>query len=194
MADNIAMRAVSNAAFLSILAAWIVMALATVFRRRPSQTREVQRGGGWVWGFVLQVLSIAMVWTWRRPEPPSLLLSVVAVLLAAASVAVILAAQRALGRQFAYQARLVEGHRLITAGPYRYVRNPIYTALFGLALATGLVLSRWSVIPIFAVLYVAGTLMRIRIEERLLRTGFGPEFEDYARRVPALIPRPWCKL
>ena len=195
MFDNGAMRVLFNAAFLSIVAAWIVMAVATVFRPRPPQAREVRRGGsGWVWGFVLQVLSIAMVWTWRRPEPPSPLVSVVAVLLAAASVAVILAAQRALGRQFAYQARLVEGHRLITAGPYHYVRNPIYTALFGLALATGLVLSRWLVIPIFAVFYVAGTLMRIRIEERLLRAGFGPEFEDYARRVPALIPLPWVKL
>ena len=37
-------------------------------------------------------------------------------------------------------------------------------------------------------------LIRIRSEERLLRAQFGPEFEDYARRVPALIPLPWCKL
>ena len=194
MFDNGAMRVVPSAAFLLILAAWIVMGLATVLRRRPSQAREVRRGHGWAWGFLLQVLSIWPLWTWRRPEPPSLLVSVVAVLLAAASVAVILAAQRALGRQFAYEARLVEGHRLITTGPYRYVRNPIYTALFGLALATGLVISRWPVIPLFAVFYTVGTLMRIRIEERLLRTGFGPEFEDYARRVPALLPLPWSKL
>ncbi len=194
MADNEAMRGISNAAFLSILAAWIVMGLATVFRRRPPQAREVRRGRGWGWGFVLQVLSIGPLWFWRRPQPPSLPVSVVAVLLAAASVAVILAAQRALGRQFAYQARLVEGHRLITAGPYRYVRNPIYTALFGLALATGLVISRWPVILLFVVLYTAGTLVRIRSEERLLRARFGPEFEDYARRVPALVPLPWCKL
>ena len=135
-----------------------------------------------------------MVWTWRRPEPPSLPLSAAAVLLATVSVAVILAAQHALGRQFAYQARLVEGHRLITAGPYRWVRNPIYTALFGLALATGLVLSRWPAIPLFAIFYVAGTVIRIRSEERLLRAQFGQEFEEYARRVPALIPIPWRKL
>jgi protein-S-isoprenylcysteine O-methyltransferase Ste14 len=183
----------SNPVLLPILAAWIVMGLATVFRGRPPQAREVRRGGGWGWGFVLQVLSIGPLWIWRRPEPPSLPVSVVAILLAAASVGVILAAQRALGRQFAYQARLVEGHRLITGGPYRYVRNPIYTALFGLALATGLVLSRWLVIPIFAVVYIVGTFIRIRSEERLLRAAFGPEFEDYARRVPALMPLPWGK-
>ena len=194
MNDNVAMRFVSSPALLAILAAWIVMGVATVFRRRPTRAREVRRVRGWAWGFVVQVLSIAAVWTWRRPEPPSLPVSVAAVLLATVSVAVILAAQHALGRQFAYQARLVEGHRLITAGPYRWVRNPIYTALFGLALATGLVLSRWLAIPLFAIFYVAGTVIRIRSEERLLRAQFGQEFEEYARRVPALIPIPWRKL
>lgn len=190
------MRIIPSPALICIIAAWLVMGLATVFRRRPPQARETRRGSGWTWGLVLEVVSIGLLWAWPRPEAPGSLLSAAAVLLAAASVAVILAAQRALGRQFAYQARLVEGHRLITAGPYRYVRNPIYTALLGLALATGLAVSRWLVIPFFAVLYVAGTVIRIRSEERLLRAAFGPEFEDYARRVPAFIPNPFrrCKL
>ena len=171
------MRALASPAHFCIVAAWLVMGFATVFRARPPQARETHRAGGWSWGLFLQIVSIGMLWAFA--------------LLAAASVAVILAAQRALGRQFAYQARLVEGHRLITAGPYRYVRNPIYTALFGLALATGLVVSRWFVLPVFAALYIAGTVVRIRIEERLLRAAFGPEFEAYARRVPALIPIPF---
>jgi protein-S-isoprenylcysteine O-methyltransferase Ste14 len=189
------MYVVPSPACYCIVAAWFVMGLATVLRRRPPQARELRRGRGWTWGLVIEGVSIAILW-WPRPQPPQQLLAVVAVLLAAASVAVILAAQRTLGRQFAYQARLVEGHRLITAGPYGYVRHPIYTALFGLALATGLVLSHWPVIPLFVVLYVAGTVIRIRSEEGLLRAEFGPEFDDYARRVPALVPNPfhWCKL
>jgi protein-S-isoprenylcysteine O-methyltransferase Ste14 len=189
------MRVVPSPALIAIIAAWLILGFATVFRPRPPQARETRRGRGWAWGGALHTLSIATLWAWPRPEPPRLLLWVAAVLLAAASVAVMLACQRALGRQFAYQARLVEGHRLITTGPYRYVRNPIYTALFGLGLATGLVLSRWPVVPIFAVLYAAGTVIRVRSEERLLRAEFGPEFEDYARRVPAFVPIPrWCKL
>ncbi|HEY1206903.1 MAG: isoprenylcysteine carboxylmethyltransferase family protein [Bryobacteraceae bacterium] len=189
------MRVVFSPALLCVIAAWVILGFATYFRPRPPQAREVRRGRGWAWGGALHTLSIAILWG-PRPEAPGLLLSVVAILLAAVSVAVMLACQRALGRQFAFQARLVEGHRLIVAGPYRYVRHPIYTALFGLALATGLAVSRWPAIPIFAVLYVAGTVIRVRAEERLLRAEFGAEFEDYARRVPAFIPLPfhWCKL
>jgi protein-S-isoprenylcysteine O-methyltransferase Ste14 len=37
-------------------------------------------------------------------------------------------------------------------------------------------------------LFVVGTLIRVRVEERLLREAFGSEFEAYARNVPALIP------
>jgi len=188
------MRFAPNPALISIVAAWLILGLATLFRPRPPRAREIRRGRGWAWGGALHALSIATLWAVPRPEPPGLLVSIVAVFLAAASVAVMLACQRTLGRQFAYQARLVEGHRLITTGPYRYVRNPIYAALFGLALATGLVVTRWQAMPLFAVIYAAGTAIRIRSEERLLRAEFGAEFEEYARRVPALIPLPWCKL
>ncbi len=188
------MRIAPSPALVCILALWIVIGVATTFRRQHSSTSETRRAGGWTWGFALHVLSIGILWALPRPDPPGLWLSVIAVALGAASAAVILAAQRALGRQFAYTARLVEGHRLIVAGPYRWVRHPIYTALFGMALANGLVLSRWPAIAIFVVLYFAGTAIRIRSEERLLRGEFGAEFEDYAARVPALIPVPGRKL
>jgi len=38
---------------------------------------------------------------------------------------------------------------------------------------------------------VWGTWIRIRTEERLLRSAFPAEYEEYARRVPALVPHPW---
>jgi protein-S-isoprenylcysteine O-methyltransferase Ste14 len=178
-----------------ILALWIVLGLATVFRRRPAPAREVLRGPGWSWGLALEALSIGILWVGPRPSP-GLLRGALAIVLGAASVAVMLVCQRVLGRQFAYQARLVEDHRLIAAGPYGYVRHPIYTALFGLVLATGLVLSRWPVILLSVALYLGGTAIRVRAEERLLRAQFGPEFDEYARRVSAFVPIPrrGCKL
>jgi protein-S-isoprenylcysteine O-methyltransferase Ste14 len=40
-------------------------------------------------------------------------------------------------------------------------------------------------------LYLLGTWIRVRSEEALLRGAFGAEFEEYARRVPAVIPGLW---
>ncbi len=115
-------------------------------------------------------------------------LAVLTVAIAVASVWLVNAAARRLGKQWALAARLVEGHELIQDGPYRIVRNPIYTGMFGMLLATGLAAAQWIPLLIAIVLFIAGTYIRMRTEERLLSAAFGSEFEAYARRVPALIP------
>jgi protein-S-isoprenylcysteine O-methyltransferase Ste14 len=55
-------------------------------------------------------------------------------------------------------------------------------------IATGLATEHWVAtivaIPIFAV----GMVIRVRSEEKLLQEAFGEEFEDYARRVRAVLP------
>ncbi len=84
---------------------------------------------------------------------------------------------------------LVEGHKLITEGPYADVRNPIYTGMFGMLIATGLAMDHWIATVIAVIIFAAGLVIRVRTEEKLLRAAFGEEFEDYAaRRVPAVIP------
>ena len=97
-------------------------------------------------------------------------------------------AVRALGRQWSLSARLIEGHELVTAGPYRLVRHPIYTSMLGMLLATGLALSRPAAVALGAAIYLAGAWLRVHVEERLLVEAFGSAYREYARQVPALIP------
>jgi protein-S-isoprenylcysteine O-methyltransferase Ste14 len=99
------------------------------------------------------------------------------------------AAARALGRQWALVARVIEGHELIRQGPYAVVRNPIYLAMLGMLIATGLAVSHWQALICAAVVFAAGTAIRIRAEENLLRQTFGRTFDEYARSVPAFLPR-----
>jgi protein-S-isoprenylcysteine O-methyltransferase Ste14 len=174
--------------FLWVVGCWVALFVHTVFRKRPPQAREVKRDRRWTTGFCLQIAAIGMVWVLRRPADGEVALGAIAAILATISLWMMLAAQRELGKQFAYRARLVEGHKLITTGPYRLVRNPIYTGLYGLTLATALAHSRWIAIPLFTASYAAGTAIRVKAEERLLRGAFGAEFEAYARRTPAVIP------
>lgn len=176
----------------AVLACWLVLIGSYLFRKRPPQARETRRGRNWARGLVWQTVAVGLA-MWPQPRKEVIFgVGIAAVLLAAASAAIMIAAERTLGRQFAYQARLVENHRLITAGPYRWVRHPIYTGLYGLALATTLVRGYWLLIPVFTAVFAFGTILRVRSEERLLRDEFGAEFDEYARRVPAVIPGlPW---
>ena len=115
-------------------------------------------------------------------------LAALTIAIAVASAWLVNDAARRLGKQWGLAARLVEGHTLIEDGPYRFVRNPIYTGMFGMLLATGLAVSRGIPFLIAVFLFAGGTIIRIRSEERLLREAFGSKFEEYARRVSALIP------
>src|SRR5262249_50775826 len=99
-------------------------------------------------------------------------------------------AVRTLDRQWSYTARLVEDHQLVTRGPYGIVRHPIYTAMLGKLIATNFAFGHWLGLLIAVPVFVIGTLVRIRSEEKLLREAFGSQYEDYASRVPAFIPIP----
>lgn len=96
-----------------------------------------------------------------------------------------------LGRFFTYDVTIQPGHRVVTAGPYRWVRHPSYTGgqvgLLGLGVALG------SAAAVFALVVVPliGVLIRIRHEERTLRTALGAEYDAYAARTPRLLPGIW---
>jgi len=110
----------------------------------------------------------------------------VSISLQAAGIALMLWARLTFGfRSFHYAANPTQG-RLITRGPYHYIRNPIYAAAW-LVIWTGVAV-HWS--PINAMLgavVAAMLIVRIACEEQLLRATY-PEYADYARKTARLIP------
>ncbi len=84
---------------------------------------------------------------------------------------------------------LAKNEQLAQSGPYGWVRNPLYVGT--LLVAAGLVLASRSVGLgiLFAAVFGLIYLPVIQLEEQHLRSLF-PEFADYARRVPALLPTP----
>jgi len=77
---------------------------------------------------------------------------------------------------------------LVTAGPYRLVRHPLYLGMVGstIGLAVGL-RSLWGVPVVFLVFVPAG-LWRARLEEDALAQKFGKEWEGYAKRIYFTFP------
>ena len=81
-----------------------------------------------------------------------------------------------------------KNERLTMTGPYAYTRNPLYLGSLVLALGFVIASRSWVVAAIAAVLFLAIYIPVIRGEEEFLRTQF-PEFADYSRHVPRLLPR-----
>jgi protein-S-isoprenylcysteine O-methyltransferase Ste14 len=158
---------------------------------------EKRRDPRTIFGFFIEAAAYALVFFVRRGFPNAFLpfgpavdwvFAVIAALLGTGSVWLALAAINVLGKHWSPAARIIEGHELVTEGPYRIVRHPIYAAMLGLMVATGLVISRPWALGVGIVLYLVGTTSRIRIEERLLVQHFGRQYEDYKSKVHALIP------
>jgi len=95
-----------------------------------------------------------------------------------------------IGRNWSGTVTLKEEHELITSGPYRFARHPIYTgmllALCGTALARGDWQGALAVLIVFLALW-----RKLRLEERWMREQFGARYEQYSARVKRLVPFLW---
>ncbi|MFY9752642.1 MAG: isoprenylcysteine carboxylmethyltransferase family protein [Candidatus Acidiferrales bacterium] len=181
-----------------VVASWLAYGVVFLVGRSRGTESHVARETRSHLGFGLQILAYAGCCVFSRaffspimplPRTAQAVVAAFTAVIAVAALALCFWAAWALEKQWALVARVIEGHELIERGPYAMVRNPIYLAMFGTLLATGLALCRWEALPVFIVVFLAGTEIRIRSEEKLLRDAFGARFADYARRVPALFPR-----
>lgn len=120
------------------------------------------------------ILVIAFLW-FSRPSALSL-----AIGLPIASLGLALRAWAA--------GHLEKDSSLAQSGPYARVRNPLY--LGTLTVAAGFVVAawRWELGVLFGAVFLLVYLPVVQLEEQHLRDLF-PSFEEYARRVPRVLPR-----
>ncbi|MBI5494402.1 MAG: isoprenylcysteine carboxylmethyltransferase family protein [Deltaproteobacteria bacterium] len=143
-------------------------------------------------GFLIGVREVAT----GRPLLPALPLVDDGLVLAAglvtwgAGLAVRQWAMRTLGRFFTDRVRIFTDHRLITEGPYRWVRHPSYAGLALVLAGAPLVLGSTLALVISVVAGGSALAFRVRVEEAALRAAFGDQYTRYAQRTPALLPWP----
>jgi protein-S-isoprenylcysteine O-methyltransferase Ste14 len=141
------------------------------------------------WGLLLQFLAYALLWQghfWTRSLP--WWRAVVSVLLFALAAVLSWTSSRALAGQLRIDAALGADHRLVRSGPYAVVRNPIYTSMLLVLCAIAVIITGWKLFVVALLLFVIGTEIRVRIEEKLLASHFGEEFQAYKRSIPAYLP------
>ena len=81
-----------------------------------------------------------------------------------------------------------KNEQLATTGPYAYTRNPLYLGSIIIAIGFGIASVNWWIAAIIVILFLAIYLPVIRGEEEFLCGKF-PEFDQYAKKVPRLLPR-----
>lgn len=97
-------------------------------------------------------------------------------------------ARDVLGRNWSGRIVVQRGHQLVTAGPYSYLRHPLYTGMLIAMAGTALISGQLGAAIGFAcgVLFLSA---KARREERILEEEFGPGYADYRSRTGRLLPR-----
>lgn len=175
-------------AYVILAAAWLLWFApfpVNGWDSRPPQRKDSRAR----WGLVLQVIAYALLFASRfwevsvgaRRVSLSLLLFALAIVLSSTAV-------RALGKHLRFDAALGPDHRLVNFGPYRILRHPIYTSMLCMLLGTGFLITPAPLVLIATLIFVAGTEVRVRVEDGLLASWFRDEFPRYQSRVSAYIP------
>jgi protein-S-isoprenylcysteine O-methyltransferase Ste14 len=175
-------------AYFVLGAGWLIWVLPFFLIARastPPQTRDPRAR----WGIVLQGIAYSLLWQsafWQRAVAGSQVFAS-SCLFAVASL-LSWSGARALGKQWRVDAGLNPDHQLVMTGPYRLIRHPIYASMFAVLLGTGVLITPWPMLLTAVLLFIAGTEVRIRIEDALLVQRFGEQFRRYRQTVPAYLP------
>ena len=93
-----------------------------------------------------------------------------------------------LGKHFTVRVQVRDKAKLVTQGPYKYIRHPSYTGGFLTFAGIPLAIGTWTGALVAIIVSIIAYQYRIRIEEDALQEAFGSEYEEYKKRTWKLLP------
>jgi len=98
-------------------------------------------------------------------------------------------AQVTLANSWSDTPRMLKEQSLITSGPYRLIRHPIYTAFILILSSTLFISSNWLIGLGWSGMTILETVSRIGFEESLMIEYFGDQYRDYMKKTGLLLPK-----
>jgi len=98
---------------------------------------------------------------------------------------------KTLGQYFTHVVMVSTDQPVISAGPYRLLRHPSYTAILLITVGVGLASANWAGLAGITLLVLIPLLLRIRSEEKALMTTVGERYRAYAAQHKRLVPLVW---
>lgn len=130
--------------------------------------------------------------SWALAHPVSDWLGLAAIPVLIAGFSLFWYSHYTIGRYWNIRIRMKHAHRLVTNGPYNYIRHPLYTALFLGYLGTLLALQSWLLAAWFP-LFIASYLLFVKEEENVMERRFGETYRAYRCQTGMFFPE-WPKL
>jgi protein-S-isoprenylcysteine O-methyltransferase len=177
--------------------AWMVMELWILSRDRRRFTGRVADRGSFFGFFICYWAGIGLAFFafYNHPEwrmtvlQPAL--SWVGIAMIWAGMAFRLWAVLTLGAFFRTSVVVQDGHQLVTAGPYRWLRHPAYTGAIVTTTGLGLAFGNWGSLAALMLFPCLAIAFRIHVEERALTEQFGEAYRDFGRSRARVIPVLW---
>jgi len=98
-------------------------------------------------------------------------------------------AQMTLANSWSDTPRMLKEQTLITSGPYRTIRHPIYTAFILILGSTLLISSNWLIGLCWTGMVTLEVFSRISFEESLMVEFFGDQYREYMKKTGRLFPK-----
>jgi protein-S-isoprenylcysteine O-methyltransferase Ste14 len=109
--------------------------------------------------------------------------------LAPLTLALLLWVHRTLDANFSPTLRLTRQQTLVTHGPYRHIRHPMYTVLLLTGLTVSLLTANWVICCVTVPGMILSVLLRLPHEEAMMIERFGDEYRHYMQRTGLILPR-----
>ena len=187
---------------LSILVILIIMfAISVYFRRRAREQRGKirRREEGWMALSLRLIISLPLfidlllnlyypqLLDWAKFDLP-LFVRIAGLVLTALCIPLLWWVFGSIGKNLSETVLIKDIHQLVTSGPYRWIRHPLYAASLLLIFSISLVFEDWILLGYFLAATLAFRLLIIPAEEEQLLNAFGEEYECYQARTGALFP------
>ncbi len=174
-----------------LFAYWLISAFFT----KKAVEREFSAGGLAYRVLMILALFLLIDFDFQYPVypltiqvlPSSMLSGIIGCIVCALGLALAIWARVTIAGNWSADVTFKENHELIQRGPYAFVRHPIYTAFLMMYLGSMIVIGHLGGLLGIFVLFVS-FLIKLRQEEQLMLKHFHHQYEEYMKRVKALIP------
>lgn len=188
--DNWFPSPVAASIFVALFYTWILSEITNSMWSKKNSQKTNQDRGSYKVNVVISWISLFIVFVFRgfgigifsgNLQYVGLILLAVGIILREWSIWVI-------GKHFTVRVQVSEKAKLVTQGPYKYIRHPSYTGILLTFLGIPLAVGTWFGAIVAIIAKGIAIQYRIHIEEEALQAAFGPEYEEYKKRTWKLFP------